>query len=520
MTSLDLDLPAPPFEAIGVPLSEHASPGRQPQPSVPTSDDIRHGRPASPVRPARRPYPNYRDSGVEWLGKIPEHWQVNRLKHVASYRTSSVDKKAQDGELPVRLCNYTDVYYRERVRSSDGDFMQATASPSEIARFSLNVGDVLITKDSEDWRDIAVPALVEDTADDFVCGYHLGIIRTDSLADPAFVFRAMQSMAVNRQLQVSASGVTRYGLPNPAVGNTLIPLPPLDEQRAIAEFLDHETTKIDELVAKKRLLLERLAEYRTALITRTVTCGLPPEAARAAGLDPSPPFKPSGVDWLGEIPQSWEVKRLDHVASYRTSSVDKKAQDGELPVRLCNYTDVYYRERVRSSDGDFMQATASPSEIARFSLNVGDVLITKDSEDWRDIAVPALVEDTADDFVCGYHLGIIRTDSLADPAFVFRAMQSMAVNRQLQVSASGVTRYGLPNPAVGNTLIPLPPLDEQRAIAEFLDQQAERIDALRERIKTAIERLQEYRTALVTAAVTGKIDVRDPVAAMAGSVRA
>ena len=461
----------------------------------------------------RCPYPRYRDSGVEWLGEVPDHWEVKRLKHVAAYRTSSVDKKTDDAAPPVRLCNYTDVYYQDRIRASDGEYMQATASPTEISRFKLRRGDVLITKDSEDWRDIAVPALIDETAEDLVCGYHLGIIRPTRLADPEFIFRAMQSQAVNQQLQTSATGVTRYGLPNPAVGKTLIPVPPLEEQQAIAAFLDRETGKIDQLVDRKRLLIERLEEYRRALITRTVTRGLPPDAARAASVDPSPRAAEAPEDWLGEIPEHWKVKRLKHVASYRTSSVDKKTEQAESSVRLCNYTDVYYQDRIRASDSDFMEATATPQEITRFKLNSGDVLITKDSEDWRDIAVPALIDETAEDLVCGYHLGIIRPTRLADPEFIFRAMQSQAVNQQLQTSATGVTRYGLPNPAVGKTLIPVPPLEEQQAIAAFLDRRLERIDALASRVEAAIERLAEYRAALITAAVTGKIDLRGNVVA-------
>ena len=461
-------------------------------------------------------YPSYRPSGVEWLGDVPKHWEVRRLEHVASYRTSSVDKKAEEGETPVRLCNYTDVYYQDRIRAGNGDFMEATASPREIARFQLRVGDVLVTKDSEDWRDIGVPALIEETAPDFVCGYHLGIIRAREELDSGFLFRLMQSGSVNQQLQTSASGVTRYGLPNSAVGDATIPLPPPDEQRAIAAFLDRETERIDALVAKKRQLIERLQEYRTALITRTVTRGLPPAAARAAGLDPSPRLKPSGVEWLGDVPEHWEVKRLEHMAAYRTSNVDKKTKEGELPVRLCNYTDVYYGDRIRAGEGDFMEATASPREVARFKLFKGDVLVTKDSEDWRDIAVPALIEETADDFVCGYHLGIIRPGSSLEPAFLFRVMQSVAVNQQLQTSASGVTRYGLPNSAVGETVVTVPPLTEQRAIGSFLDSQIKALIEMTGRAESAIERLQEYRTALITAAVTGKVDVRDAASAAAG----
>ena len=203
------------------------------------------------------------------------------------------------------------------------------------------------------------------------------------------------------------------------------------------------------------------------------------------------------------------MKRLEYVAAYWTSSVDKKIEEDELPVRLCNYTDVYYGDRIRVDEGEFMIASASPSEVQRFRLRVGDILVTKDSEDWRDIAVPAIVEETADDFVCGYHLGIIRSGPSIQPSFVYRALQSGAVNQQLQISASGVTRYGLPNAAVGDVVLPLPPLGEQRTIAAFLDREMERIDALVGKMQLLIERLAEYRSSLITAAVTGKIDVRE-----------
>ena len=139
-------------------------------------------------------FPDYKPSGLDWLGDIPAHWEVLRLKYRASYRTSNVDKKTKKGELPVKLCNYTDVYYTDRIRAGDGSFMEATASPQEFARFKLSEGDVVITKDSEDWQDIAVPALIEETADDFVCGYHLGIVRPTPLADPGF---RVPSNAVN-----------------------------------------------------------------------------------------------------------------------------------------------------------------------------------------------------------------------------------------------------------------------------------------------------------------------------------
>lgn len=338
----------------------------------------------------------------------------------------------------------------------------------------------------------------------------LHVLRATPRIDARFLFYVSISdpfRSFGEAEMYGAGGQKR--VPTEFVKDFRLPFPKLAEQRAIAAFLDRETARIDALIEKKRLLIERLEEQRAALISRTVTRGLPPEAARAVGLDPSPRLKPSGVEWLGDVPEHWDVKRLKFEATYRTSSVDKKAADGEVPVRLCNYTDVYYRDHIRASDGDFMEATATPAEKQRFHLQVGDLLITKDSEDWRDIAVPALVEETADDFVCGYHLGIIRPSLGVYPPFMLRVFQSGAVNQQFQIAATGVTRYGMPNAAAGNAVVPIPPLSEQRAIAAFLDSELSRLHEVTRVTQSAIERLQEYRSALISAAVTGKIDVRD-----------
>ena len=118
-------------------------------------------QPLPPARPRFKPYPTYRDSGVEWLGEIPAHWKVRRLKTITSVQLSNVDKKSLEGQQPVSLCNYTDVYYHERI-TADLDFMSATASPEQVHRFTLRADDVLITKDSESWTDIAVPAVVAE----------------------------------------------------------------------------------------------------------------------------------------------------------------------------------------------------------------------------------------------------------------------------------------------------------------------------------------------------------------------
>jgi Fic family protein len=187
-----------------------------------------------------KPYPAYKDSGVEWLAEIPAHWAVKRLKTLASVQLSNVDKKSVEGEEPVKLCNYTDVYYNERI-TSHLEFMTATASREQARRFSLRAGDVLITKDSESWTDIAVPALVAEDLRDVLCGYHLAHVRPGRGCVGAFLCRAFSAIGPRNQFHVAANGITRFGLGGDAIRTGMLAMPPEPEQRAIAAFLDRET---------------------------------------------------------------------------------------------------------------------------------------------------------------------------------------------------------------------------------------------------------------------------------------
>src|ERR1043166_3504070 len=246
-----------------------------------------------------KPYTAYKDTGIGWLPRIPTHWEVKRLKAIASVQLSNVDKKSVEGQEEVGLCNYTDVYYNERI-TSDLQFMAATATPEQIRRLSLRAGDVLITKDSESWTDIAVPAVVAEDLPGVLCGYHLAHLRPRRGCVGAFLSRVFSAVGPRDQFQVAANGITRFGLGGDAIRGGRFAMPPEDEQHAIAAFLDRETSRIDALVLRKKRLIELLQEKRTALITCLVT----------KGLDPTVQMKDSGIEWMGRIPAHWEVKRL------------------------------------------------------------------------------------------------------------------------------------------------------------------------------------------------------------------
>ena len=245
----------------------------------------------------------YKSSGVEWIGEVPEGWEVHKIKYVSDVRVSNVDKKAKEGEPDVLLCNYVDVYKNEFI-TSEIDFMKATAVHDQIKKFKLRKNDVIITKDSEEQTDIAIPALVKEKLDRIVCGYHLALITpNEKKIIGNYLFRILQSKKINDQFVIEAHGVTRFGVSTHPILNSYILVPPLSEQSTIAAFLDKKTAQIDALTERDKKLIELLKDRRTALINRAVT----------KELDPNVKLKDSGIEWIGEIPEGWEVHRLRYL---------------------------------------------------------------------------------------------------------------------------------------------------------------------------------------------------------------
>ena len=439
-----------------------------------------------------------RDSGVEWLGQIPSHWEVRRLKHLAAVRFSNVDKKSRPGESTVRLVNYTEVYYNDYI-TNELDFMDATAPSAQIDAFKTCADDVIVTKDSEDWQDIAVPTCVAETINRLVCGYHLALIRPiPEMLSGRFIARAFASAPCSYQFKVGANGITRFGLPQSVLINAGFPAPPLHEQRAIAHFLDRETAKLDALIHKSERLITLLREKRQALISHAVT----------KGLDEHAETRDSGVEWLGQIPSHWDVRRLKNLADIRASNVNKKTVDGEQVVQLLNSREVYYHELI-DVHVPLMDATATPEQIRHFALRQGDIVLTKDSVVRGRIAVPAFIVFQKSRVLCDYLLALIRLkDDGALGKFIFLFFASKCSSQYFALEAQGVTIVHLSPTQLGKVPIPLPPLNEQREIASFLDRETAKLDALIHKSERLITLLREKRKALISAAVTGKIDLR------------
>jgi type I restriction enzyme S subunit len=423
---------------------------------------------------------------IDLLSSLPSGWQAVPIKAACYFTVSNVDKHSLEDEIPVRLCNYTDVYKNDRV-SLDLELMSATATEDEIEKFRLEVGDVVITKDSESWDDIGIPAYVEASADDFVCGYHLAFIRPNSnLLDGRFLFRCIQSRPVALQLELEATGVTRYGLPKRAIGNALIPLPSLETQRLIADYLDRETARIDALVAEKEKMLALLEEKRAALVSRAVT----------RGLDPTAPLKPSGLDWLGDIPAHWDVERAKNLFSVR----DQRSESGlEELLTVSHITGV----TLRSEKDVYMFQADDKAGYKR--CYPGDLVINTLWGWMGAMGISPLEGIVSPD----YH--VYTSKGLLLPEFVELLCRSKPFVAEVNRWSKGVwsSRLRLYPENFFEMRLPVPPHDDQRDIIADVEESQYKTKELAGAMQHSITLAKERRAALITAAATGLIPIEE-----------
>ncbi|CAK0775358.1 type I restriction enzyme, S subunit [Gammaproteobacteria bacterium] len=448
-----------------------------------------------------KPYAEYKESGLPWIGKVPKHWESRRLRHVCDMRVSNVDKHTKPGETPVRLCNYVEVYKNERICESTR-FMAATASEDERIRFGLRKGDVLITKDSEQWNDIGVPALVEFEAPDLVCGYHLAILRSGSDLHGSFLHRVLGSHFIAAQFHIEANGVTRYGLSHGAIQGIAIPLPPLDEQSAIVRFLDHANRKIDGFIRAKRKLIGLLNEQKQAIIHRAVT----------RGLDPDVPLKDSGIPWLGEIPKHWEVIPLKGVCTIQSGITLGKTYTDQ---HLTNFPYL----RVANVQAGHLSLTnvktlrLPSSDATRSMLQIGDVLMTEGGDPDK-LGRGCVWNGELANCVHQNHIFAVRpSHKKMRPRYLSALLESHYAKLYFLRTAKQTTNLASTNKTtIGQFRVLLPPLNEQDSILAGLVTGLESVIAAIARTEREIALMQEYRTRLTADIVTGKLDVREAAA--------
>ena len=404
---------------------------------------------------------------TEWL----------RLRHVADTVTSNVDKRKSDNEIPVRLINYTDVYYGDRL-TPDLPLMWATASASEIARHGVAAGDVLITKDSETADDIGIAAYVESSAEDLVCGYHLSRIRADkATVEPRYLYWALTGSHARDQFNVAATGVTRFGLRADSIRDLSIRVPPLPEQQAIADYLDTETARIDTLITKKRRMIELLDERRRAEVMSTI-------------------YNDERGQW-GTIRHV--VDLLPGFAFPSSSFVDEG-------IRLLRGTNIAPGRLRWETDVVFLDPKDRPP-LSDFELAEGDLVLGMDRPFIGSGVRIASV--AAADLPCllVQRVARIRATERADPRYIRFLIESDAFVAHLSPITTGVSVPHVSADQILSFRAPLPSYDVQHALANRLERNHAGLSILRDQLRAQMELLNERRQALITTAVTGELAV-------------
>lgn len=442
-------------------------------------------------------YDSYKDSGVEWLGQLPVAWKLTRLKFASDIMPSGIDKKSKEDEPEVLLCNYVDVYKNEYITDSI-NFMKATASESQISRLSLYKDDVIATKDSEDPSDIGVPAFVKETLDGVVCGYHLTMLRaTKNKLSGHYLFWCIKSNGNSQYFETEARGITRYAIGTSVFSNLNIPLPTIQEQIQIANFLDQKTNQIDSLISKKERLIKFLQEERTAIINQAVT----------KGLDHNVTMKDSGIEWLGEIPVHWEVKRLKYLISKKIDNRGKTPPFGEVGRPMLEVKQIIENRIYPSEKFDKYSRKEDLFGYLRDEVNEGDVLIaTVGATAGKCCIVPSNSEFFIAQNVIGF-----RCNKETDSLFFYYMVEStyfkdslLAINKSNTIDNLKVSVF------INNECI-VPPLEEQKRLAKLITEKNDLVNKGTKKLRKEIGLLKEYKTALISEVVTGKVDVRDAV---------
>lgn len=437
-----------------------------------------------------RPYPAYKDSGIEWLGNVPEHWEVLRIKRLTMVKRGASPRPIDDPRYFNEDGEYSWVRIAD-VTASERYLQRTTQHLSELGKslsVPLELGDIFLSIAGS----VGKPIITK-----IKCCIHDGFVYFPGYdGDKEFLYYIFASG--QPYLGLGKLG-TQLNLNTDTVGDIHIGWPPSGEQRAIVAFLDRETAKIDALIAKKQRLIELLQEKRAALISHAVT----------KGLDPSVPMKDTGVEWLGEIPAHWSGTALKRW-------VEVKITDGphETPEFADEGVPFVSAEAVRNGriDFDSKRGYITPELHARYVRKVhpqrDDIFIVKSGATTGKLAKV----DIDFEFSVWSPLALIRADlEKTPPEFLFLALHADYVQNQVQRTWSAGTQPNISMAAIERLYVVAPPLPEQRAIAALLDRETAKIDTLISKVQDAIDRLSEYRTALISAAVTGKIDVREAV---------
>lgn len=441
------------------------------------------------------PYPTYQPSGVEWLGNIPKDWSVKRLKWSVDGCFNGVWGDEPDGIDDVVCLRVAD-FNRDNYTISTEALTLRAIEAKQLESRKLKRGDLLIEKSGGGEKQLVGCVVYFDHEFDAVCSNFVARMPVAEGHLPrywAYVHAGLYAGKLNYPAIKQTTGI--QNLDAALYLDTLAAYPPLAEQQQIAAFLDWKTSQIDALIAKKQALLQKLKEKRLAVITQAVTKGLNPDA----------PMRDSGIAWLGKVPAHWGVKRLKFVAHVGNGSTpnreDSAYWDGGTYPWL--NSSVVNQEQVTNADQFVTPLALYECHLPRISPPAVLVGITGQGKT-RGMATTLLFEATINQ-----HLAYVKPDEAkASVGFLRRVFDMAYAHLRIESENGGSTKGAITCEQIAELPIPVPPLDEQVVISERIDMALAKLARMSDNAKSAITRLTEYRSALITAATTGKIDVR------------
>ncbi|MDO8772161.1 MAG: restriction endonuclease subunit S [Burkholderiaceae bacterium] len=431
-------------------------------------------------------YPEYKDSGVEWLGEVPGHWEVISIKWLSPVRRGASPRPIDDPKYFDAEGEFSWVRIAD-VSACDGVLTETTQQLSELGS-SLSVkvapGDLFVSIAGT----VGKPCLSAIKA----C-IHDGFVYFPTLQiDPKFLYRVFEGGTCYGGL---GKWGTQLNLNTDTIGSIRVALPPADELEKVLAFLDRETAKIDALVAEQRRLMALLKEKRQAVISHAVTRGLNPHA----------PLKPSGIEWLGDVPTHWEVKKIKFVTANVKAGPFGSALTKDVYVSA-GYR-VYGQEQVIPNDftlGDYFITPAKYDELSQYNVIPGDILISCVGTFGKIAIVPANIEPG----IINPRLIRLRCTPAIKAEYLVEVMRSNVTFEQFSSFTRGGTMDVINIGTLNEIYLALPPGEEQLNLLSFIKREIAKFDSLTTEAQRAIDLLQERRTALISAAVTGQIDVR------------
>ena len=428
-------------------------------------------------------YPKYKESGVEWIGGVPAHWEVKRLKWVATHNDAVLDEDTP----PNTEILYVDISNVDQLLGITAKEPMSYSDAPSRARRLVKDGDVIVSTVRTYLRAIA---RIREPEGNLVVSTGFAVVRPRQELAHGFASYLLSGTHFIEQVIARSTGVSYPGINASELVGIPVTLPPIPEQACIAEFLDRETAKIDGLVAEQRRLMELLKEKRQAVISHAVT----------RGLNPQGPLKPSGVEWLGDMPEHWEATRLANVFH----EVSEAGSD-ELPILSVSIHHGVSDEEMSEEDMD-RKVTRSDDRTKYKRVQAGDLAYNM-MRAWQGGFGAVTVEGMISPAYV-----VARPKRPIETPFFEKLLRTPKAIEQMRRHSQGVTdfRLRLYWDEFKNIQVVLPPIEEQRAILSTIATMEKEFDALTAEAQRAIDLLQERRTALISAAVTGQIDVRRP----------